>query len=268
MDSGVPLWLLADEAYAPRRDKDAFIDRSILSFLSLLSRARARGGKETGKAGTDAFFKIVAVFLLLLLISLSRNRFFIATAGTAVLAVLASQRGEYLAAVLKTSAAVALFTSLILLPSALSGTAVPAFIIVVKVIISVSAVKLVSVSTEWSSVSGALRRLRIPNLFILVFDIALKYVALLGEFALSMLYALRLRSVGRNADKHAALSGIAGTLFLKSKEMAEEMYAAMECRGFSGEYLSSKRLRFGFREAALTAGMLVLVCIFVYLPGT
>jgi len=32
------------------------------------------------------------------------------------------------------------------------------------------------------------------------------------------------------------LSGIMGTTFIKSKEMAEDMYDAMECRGFSGEY--------------------------------
>jgi len=263
----VPPWLLGDEAYAPRSDKDAFIDRSILSFLALLAKARTRGGKEEGKRPADAFFKIMAVLLLILLSSLSRSTAFLATAVTALLVLLALERGERVAAVLKTSLAVVLFTSLILLPAALAGGARPSLVIVVKVFISVSAVKLVSAGTEWASISGALRRLRIPDLFILVFDIALKYIALLGDFALSMLYALKLRSVGRNPGKRASLAGIAGTLFLKSKEMAEEMYAAMECRGFSGEYRSSSRLRFGLREAGLLAAMAALVLVFILLPG-
>ncbi|MGA2545441.1 MAG: energy-coupling factor transporter transmembrane component T [Rectinemataceae bacterium] len=267
MDKGVPSWLLENEAYSPRSDRDAFIDRSILSFLGLLSRARTRGGKEEGRGTIDAFFKLIAVLLLLLLVSLTRSRTFLAVVGTFLLILLAAQRGERVATVLKTSLAVVLFTALILLPSALGGGTMPALVIVAKVFISVASVKLVSVSTEWASISGALRRLRIPDLFILVFDIALKYIALLGDFALSMLYALRLRSVGRNAGKRASLSGIAGTLFLKSKEMSEEMYAAMECRGFSGEYGSSRRLRFTAREGVLVAGMAALVCIFILLPG-
>jgi cobalt/nickel transport system permease protein len=263
----VPPWLLADEAYSPRSDKDAFIDRSILSFLSLLSKARTRGGKEEGIRPIDASFKIVAAFLLLLIISLSRSAAFLAVAGTAMLAALALQRGERIAAVLKTSLAVAFFTSLILLPAALVGGSGPAVVIVAKVFLSVSAVKLVSVGTEWFSISGVLRRFRVPDLFILVFDIAIRYIALLGDFALSMLYALRLRSVGRNAGKRASLSGIAGTLFLKSKEMAEEMYAAMECRCFSGEYRSPRRPRLGPREAALAAFMALMTGLFFLLPG-
>jgi cobalt/nickel transport system permease protein len=267
VSKAVPPWLLVDEAYSPRSDKDVFIDRSILSFLGILSRARTRGGKEEGRAAIDAFFKLIAAFLLILFVSLTRSTTFLAIAGTALLVALAWQRGERVAAILKTSLAVVLFTALILLPSALGGGALAAAIIVVKVFISVSAVKLVSVGTEWASISGALRRFRIPDLFILVFEITLKYIALLGDFALSMLYALRLRSVGRNSGKRASLSGIAGTLFLKSKEMAEEMYAAMECRGFTGEYKSSERLRFGAREAALVAGMAALAWVFILLPG-
>jgi cobalt/nickel transport system permease protein len=262
-----PAWLLADEDYSPRSDRDAFIDRSILTFLALVSKARRRVARDGGRRPIEAFFKLIALLLLLLLVSLTRSTAFLAIVGTALLAALAAQRGERIASVLKTSLAVAAFTALILLPAALGGRAAAALLIVAKVFVSVASVKLAFAGSEWSSVSGALRRLRVPDLFILVFDIALKYIALLGDFALSMLYALRLRSVGRNAGKRASLSGIGGTLFLKSKEMAEEMYAAMECRGFSGEYTSSGRPRFAAREAALIAGMAALASAFFLLPG-
>ena len=43
-----------------------------------------------------------------------------------------------------------------------------------------------------------------------------------------------------NPDKARSFSGVLGITFLKSSEMAEEMYAAMCCRGFTGEYEKTK----------------------------
>ena len=260
----VPDWLLKDERYVPRSDREAFLNRSILSFLSVLSKGRPRGGKEEGGSRMEPLVKVLAVFLVLLLVALSRNPLFLAMAGTGLLVVLALQSGERIAVVLKTSLAVGLFTVLILLPSAFWGPGSSLVMITAKVLVSVTAVKLVSATTEWASISGAFKRLGAPDLFILVFDIALKYITLLGEFALAMLYALKLRSVGRNVGKTASLSGIAGTLFLKSKEMAEEMYAAMECRGFTGEYRAGGKFRLGLRELALGAAVVLLTVAFFY----
>lgn len=260
----VPEWLLKDERYVPRTDREAFIDRSILSFLSVLSKGRSHGGKEEGRGRMEPLVKVLSVFTVILLVSLTRSPFFLAMAGTGLLVVLALQSGKRIAVVLKTSLAVAVFTVLILLPSAFWGHGSSLVMITSKVLVSVASVKLVSATTEWASISGAFKRLGAPDLFILVFDIALKYISLLGEFALAMLYALKLRSVGRNAGKTASLSGIAGTLFLKSKEMAEEMYAAMECRGFSGEYRAGGRLRLGFREVALGTAVALLAVAFFF----
>lgn len=263
----VPAWLLREEGYRPRRDRDGFIDRSIVSTLGVLSLARARGARAGG-GGIDPFFKIVCAFGFLLLVSLARSRGFLVLAGSAFVVLLAFQRAERIAAVLTTGAAVGVFTALILLPSALRSGPAPALTLAAKVFLSVGAVRLVSTTTSWASLSGAFKRLRLPDLFILVFDVALRYIHLLGGFALAMLYALRLRSVGHNAGKGASLSGVAGTLFLKSKEMAEEMLSAMECRGFTGEYRAPRRLGVGPLDAALLAALTALAAAFLALPGT
>ena len=76
-------------------------------------------------------------------------------------------------------------------------------------------------TASWSEISLALSSIHIPDIFILVLDLAIKYISLLGGLVLDMLYALKLRSVGRNRDKTASLSGVAGTVFLKSKEAAD-----------------------------------------------
>ena len=80
---------------------------------------------------------------------------------------------------------------------------------------------------------------KLNNVFTL--DITLKYIVILGNICVDMLNAVRLRSVGRNKDKKSALSGVMGVTFLKSREMADEMYQAMVCRGFDGEYNNVKR---------------------------
>jgi cobalt/nickel transport system permease protein len=263
----VPPWLLREEGYLPRHDRDGFIDRSIVSLLGLLSLGRRRGGLEAG-GGIDPFVKVVCTFAFLLLVSLTRSRGFLVLAGSAFVVLLAFQRAEQLAAVLATSAAVAVFTALILLPSALATGLAPALTLSAKVFLSVGAVRLVSVTSRWASLSGAFKRLHLPDLFILVFDVALRYIALLGDFALAMLHALRLRSVGRNTGKGAALAGIAGTLFLESRELAEELLAAMECRGFTGEYRAPGRLAVGWRDAALLAALAALAAAFLALPGS
>ena len=230
----LPAWLLERERYSPPADRDAFVDRTIKAFLSVLAAVRLAGGNEDEGAGPAV--KVASAFLLVLLLSLSRNIVFVAFAGTYLLVVLSLQPGERLARVLKTGAAAAAFAFAVLAPSALLGNQAAVVMITAKVFVSVSCVKLLSATTKWSSLTGSLKAFRVPDLFIFVLDIALKYVVLLSELSLKMLFALKLRSVGRNRRKAESLSGIAGTLFLKSQEQAQDLEGAMKCRGFTGEY--------------------------------
>ena len=232
-----PEWLLRNEEYSPPIDRDAFIDKSIRSFLRLLSRIRMQGGRADGKVRINPGVRLGSTLLLVLLLSLSHSFFFVASAGALLLALVSLYPGELILRVLKTSLPVTAFTFFVLLPSAIGGNAPSLIMITTKVFVTVAAGKLLVVTADWESILGALRVFFVPQLLILVLDITIKYLVLLGELSLHMLYALKLRSVGRNGSKAASLSGIAGTLFLRSREMAEEMYAAMECRCFTGSYV-------------------------------
>ncbi len=265
MTTHLPEWLRAHEDYAPRAGREAFIDRSILSFLGVLTMARPRGGMVEPGVRVEPVVKILAGFIVILLLSLTRSGLFMTLTAVGLLVLLAGQRGERIAAVLRTSMVAGGFTLLTLLPSVLFGHASSMVMITAKVLISAATVKLIAETSEWATLTGAFKRLGVPDLCLLVLDITLSYITLLGEFALAMLYALRLRSVGSHAAKAASLSGIAGSLFLKSKEMAEEMYAAMECRCFTGEYRVSSKLRLGFRELSLGTAVSLLAMVFLFL---
>ena len=80
-----------------------------------------------------------------------------------------------------------------------------------------------------------------------------------------MLTAVRLRSVGKNPKKAKALSGILGITFIKSEEMAEEMHAAMCCRGFTGEYQMEQKHQLNRADLFYIFLMLGCVAMFAYL---
>jgi cobalt/nickel transport system permease protein len=240
-----PEWLLKDEAYTPPHDRDAFIDKSIRSLLAALAMLRRRAGDRYTRVGIDPRFGLASTFLLGLVVSLSRSMPFLVCAGTLLLVILSLHRAEIIREVVLSSLAAGLFTLAIMLPSAFWGNAAGAERLTVKVLICVASVRYFSATTEWRSVTRALASFRVPDIFILVLDITLRSLALLGELSLALLHALRLRSVGRNPAKTHALSGIAGTVFLKSRQMAEDMHAAMECRCFTGSYRTARAGRLG-----------------------
>ena len=258
-------WLFTEENYVPPRDKDGFIDRSILSLLGVLSRIRTQSVSIRDVFPVSALLKVVFTFMLVLLVSLSKNYTFILIVGVYMLALLSMMRAEDILRILKISLVMTLFTFVILLPAAWSGNWQSSIMIPSKVFATVTAVNILSHSTKWNAITHALKRFFIPDLFILVLDITIKYIVMLGEFSLNMLYSLKLRSVGRNNSKYTSLSGVAGTMFIKSREMAEDMYSAMECRGFTGTYRVRSKISLHFVDLVyvlLNGGILF---VFVYL---
>lgn len=261
----MPEWLEASENYEPERDQDAFINKSILGFLRILSKMRNQSGPLQAKNEINAEIKVACTFFLVIMISLTTNFAFLLTVGVYLLFLLSFQQGECIVKILKVSLAAGIFTFVIVLPSLFFGNLYSCIMIPSKVLPSVMAVNILSYSTRWSSITKALKTFFVSDIFIFVLEITIKYIVLLGELSLNMLYALKMRSIGKNRNKNTALSGIAGTMFLKSKEMAEEMYDAMQCRCYTGEYKVSRRIKFTFKDFLYVAVNLCMLVLFIYL---
>jgi cobalt/nickel transport system permease protein len=262
LDAIIPKWLLETQSNSPRPAKP-FMNKNIHSFLRLLSMARARESMRV-RIRFNPPLKLASVLFLIILISISRIPLFTIVSGTLLLAILSLCRAELIVRVLRISLPAAVTCLLVMIPSALWGNLGGAAVIAAKVFISVSAVTLLSVSTSWAELSRGLK-VFLPRIFIQVLDLTQRYIFKLGEISLEMLYALELRSVGWDRNRMASLSGIAGTLFLKSKEAAEDTRCAMECRCFSGSYrpgsapvlLASDSLLF-LLDGALVAGFCLI----------
>lgn len=261
----MPEWLLKEENYAPQADKDTFVNKSILSLFQVISRIKMQEFRNKPRYSVNVTLKVSFTFLFVLLLSLAKSFSFVLAANVYLLLILSLLDGKTIIRVIKPSFLMAFFTFLIMVPSLLWGYSYSAVMITVKVFASITAVSILTHTSKWSDITGALKVFFVPDIFILVLDITMKYIVMLGDFTLNMLYALKLRSVGKNRNKYSSLSGIAGTMFVKSKEMAEDMYYAMECRGFTGEYRVYGRFKLTAPDLAYIILNIGIVLLFLSL---
>lgn len=260
----MPEWLLKKDDYIPQKDKDAFINKSILSILSVLTRFRRQTEYKLNKLEFNALLKLMSTFILIIFVSMTKSFTFVLITNVLMLVVINFLSITEIKYILRVSFGVAIFTFIILLPSLFLGYGNNALMISLKILVSVASVNVLAFTTQWNDLTGSLKLLRVPDMFIFVLDITIKYILVLGEFSLNMVYALKLRSVGRSSNKSTSLSGIVGTMFIVSKEMSEEMYGAMECRGFTGTYKVYKNFKFKLSDYICIICNIIFILAYFY----
>ena len=260
----LPSWMCESEAYEPNIDKDGFITKSAQAILGVLAQLKWNAGKDMRFSASPSL-KLCYTFLFILLTACSKNYLFslIMVAGTIL--ALASYPASAMKQILSGTIGAVLFSIFILLPAVFMGNPQILLTIGTKVFLSVTLIGMLSAGTAWNKLTASLRAFHIPDIFIFTLDITLKYIAVLGEICMEILTSLRLRSIGQNKKKAKAFSGILGISFLKSREMADEMYAAMCCRGFVGEYKTGRKYAFRKQDIFYIFSMIAVVGLFVYL---
>ena len=261
----IPSWLTEEVSYEPETDHEGFITKSVLGIMGVLAQAKSSG--NITHTGASASLKIFYTLLFIILMACSKNMLFsyIIFAGFFVRCCFLP--GDRLKTVITGCISGTIVSLILLLPAVFLGSPKTMLTVSIKVFISVGLVGLMSVTTPWNKITSALRVYHIPDIFIFTFDITLKYIVILGDVCVDMLTALRLRSVGKNHTKEKSFSGILGVTFLKSKEMSEEMYDAMTCRGFEGEYNVARKEIFKKSDIIYVILILVVIALFIYTQG-
>lgn len=124
----------------------------------------------------------------------------------------------------------------IFLAITLPGIITAAFLLL-RVGTSVSIAVLLVLTTRWTILLKALRVLRVPQAFVLILGMTYRYIYVLLHAANNMFLARQSRLVGRvsSADDRRWLTASMGTLLAKSYELSDQVYLAMQSRGFRGE---------------------------------
>lgn len=105
--------------------------------------------------------------------------------------------------------------------------------VLLKTYLCVMAVLLLVATTPVVSLTDALRALRVPFLFISVFEMTYRYIGTLLDQTGSMYTAYRLRGGRRKGIELRHMGAFLGQLLLRSFDRAERVYSAMQCRGYA-----------------------------------
>jgi cobalt/nickel transport system permease protein len=207
----------------------------------------------------DARVKVISVLAFLISVSLSRSLAVIASVYliVLVLALLSAVPADVL--VKRVWLALPFFTGLIVVPAlfltpgppllqVLPGLAITrsgvttALFLLARVSTSVSLTLLLVLTTPWNTVLSALTVLRVPEVVVLILGMTYRYIYLLLHAANDMFLSRKSRMVGRLAtsENQRMLAAIGGTLLGKSISLSNEVYLAMQSRGFRGSLVTLK----------------------------
>ena len=259
----LPDWLEKEEQYIPDKDRDYFISRSFLRITGILARYESAPPFLPDKLCPSPMAAMLFLLLLLLLIVTSSQPYFLYTVAALLLALLALQDGRRISRLLLPSLLAALFSLFILLPAILMTTNPLTLLLPVKTFLTVLASGIFTGLYPWNRITAAISWFHVPQLAIFILDTALRYIYLLGSLSREFLTALQLRSIGQNRQKSRAMAGVVGNLFLKSQEMSQEMYHAMQCRGFTGTYPHSHQR--AWQPADIVLLLTATALLFIYL---
>lgn len=260
---GLPLWLQQVEPTRHSYKKDRFLTRTIQHIIQVLQISRMMG---TQQKRPHPLIQLFCMVLFSAMVSLSSHVAFLSIPLALVLVQLCCIPSKDLLRILKVSGAVVGIHSLVILPAILYLKETRSILLVVKLEITITELQLFARLISWRDVIDSLQLLRVPTLFLTVFQLSLKYIYVLGEVALSLLYALRLRSIGHTKHTGMTLGGIMGTVFLKSKEEMQALYQAMVCRGFDGTFpRRTSKWNISWYDGAV---MVVIICMaYVFFVG-
>ena len=236
----------------------SIIERNLLGFTRALSNAliSERIAKQPGLLQRlDPRVRVVGMLLLVISVTLCRRIPVIAALfiGAVVLGLASGVSPTLLAK--RVWIIVLGFTGVIALP-ALFVTPGPslwnvpetalmvsssglqtAALLILRVETAATITTLLVLSTPWIQVLKALRSLRVPAEVITIMAMTHRYIFLLIETASQMFESRQSRTVGvlSGAEWRRMTARTAGVLLSKSVDLSNDVYLAMQARGFRGE---------------------------------
>jgi len=236
--------------------KRGFLESTTVGFGRALTRAMLseRTARQPGLLQSlDPRVRVVGLFALVLATALAHKIAAVAAlfAGALVIALLS--RVSLVTLAKRVWLIVLGFTGVIAIPALfvtpgrpiamLGSTAITeqglrtAILLILRVETAVTFTTVLILCTPWTHLLKALRALRLSREAIAMLAMTYRYVFLLVETASQMFESRRSRTVGvlRPVDQRRMATRTAGVLLSKTMALSNEVYLAMQSRGFRGE---------------------------------
>lgn len=116
-------------------------------------------------------------------------------------------------------------------------------------------------ATPWPHLLKGLRALGVPTVVVIILSVTYRYIFLLLQTTIEMFEARRSRLVGclSAKEKRRMLIADAGVLLSKGLRLADEVYFAMQSRGFRGEMHVLLEFRMTRLDWTVLVGLLAMV---------
>ncbi|MBA7603783.1 Energy-coupling factor transporter transmembrane protein EcfT [subsurface metagenome] len=132
--------------------------------------------------------------------------------------------------------------------------------ILAKAWLSILSLILLTATTRFSHLLKGLEQLRLPRVMVMILSFMYRYIFVLVDEVMRMRQARDSRNLGGGRLRQLRTVGnMIGTLFIRSYERGERVYAAMMARGFDGQTRTLEKPSFSQRDAffALTLGLVL-----------
>ncbi|MBZ4664105.1 MAG: cobalt permease [Caloramator sp.] len=256
-------WLKEKDEFEFEIKNESFIEKTLSSLLSLISKIRRFDNRDRGIYKIHEAFKLYFTLINIILLSLSFNKFYIMLNAAYVILLIIFLDDKDVLRILNMLLLVFIFSSLIIGPSLFLGNK-NALLVIVKITISVALTMIMSITSNWHNIISAFRLIKVPNIVLFIFDSAIRFIYLLSERAYAILCSLKIRSVGQIKKPYSTLSQIMYNLFVTSIDMSFKMDEALECRCFSGEFKYSIYKKIGkFEFLYSIINLIIIVGFFI-----
>ena len=239
-------------------NRGGFLESTVVGFSRTFSRAltsediaRKRGFLQS----LDPRVRVVGLFSLVLAVTLSRKVSVVIILFGLSLVIAFSSSVSITTLAKRVWLVVFAFTGVIALPAIFitPGDAVATFaggavritaqgvataeLLIARVETAVTLTTLLILCTPWTHVLKALRSFHLPQQAVAMLAMTHRYIFLLVETAGQMFESRRSRRVGvlSGRAQRRVTARTAGVLLSKSIELSNEVYLAMQSRGFQGE---------------------------------
>jgi len=122
--------------------------------------------------------------------------------------------------------------------------------ILAKAWLSILSLILLTSTTKFTSLLKGLEQLRMPRVMVMLLSFMYRYIFVLVDEVMRMKQARDSRNFGgRRLWQMRTIGNMIGTLFIRSYERGERVYAAMLARGFDGQIRTLNQLNFRQTDA-------------------
>jgi len=134
--------------------------------------------------------------------------------------------------------------------------------IVIKAWLSILSLILLTSTTKMTNLLKGLEQLRMPRVMVMILSFMYRYIFVLVDEVMRMRQARDSRNFGgKRLWQIHAIGSMIGTLFIRSYERGERVYAAMVARGFDGQSRTLDSLSFRQADAYFGAVFVLILTL-------